>query len=233
MRKWAYDMETYYGNHSNMRYVMLVKAHADKLRAEADIIDGCSGKIADVAEMHYNYPLIGKVVIRGGKMVALERPYNCEGEAHGIYTAWEWRNDPTAEICAGQLCRLYIGTIDDGPLAMYDADSQQWYKLASKGNYGKNYACGGTWASTKAVQIPEIVTKLEDIMYKLAQAKKRLEASKLRVLAAHQMDNAIAYERQSYNPAYEGQSEICAGKAEIMRAYAKRTLAQADLVEMV
>jgi len=64
---------------------------------------------------------------------------------------------------------------------------------------------------------------------KLAQA--RLEAAKLRTRAAHQESQAQAYRRQAAKPIYDGQAEICLGKAAEVAALAAENRAKADLIE--
>jgi len=63
-------------------------------------------------------------------------------------------------------------------------------------------------------------------------AEKRLEAAKLRVLAASQRANAAAHRRQAENPIYPGQEMICLNKADQIEAFAARSEAQADLMEL-
>ena len=237
LRKWADDMEQFFGSSSRVEVLAKAEAHADRMRARADLIDAENDEetgVADVAEIVQVLPIIGEVRIRGGKRVAIERPYNGEGERHGIYTAWEFRDDPAAEEEAGSLCRLYVGTVQDGPLAQYNAYDGQWYELKSRGNFGRRYACGGNWSGKKVAKQPEIINKLEEIMDRQEAIKKaelRLAAASKRVHAAHQMANAAAHDRQATNPIYEGQSMICMVKADTIRAYAARTLAEADLLD--
>ena len=65
-------------------------------------------------------------------------------------------------------------------------------------------------------------------MVKLAEAK--LAAAKLRVQAAHRLGTIAAYEQQAINPDYDGQSEVCMGKAEVERSLYAQQLAEADLL---
>lgn len=62
-------------------------------------------------------------------------------------------------------------------------------------------------------------------------AKARLEAAQLRTRAAHQEDQAAAYRRQAAKPAYDGQAEICLGKAATVDALAAENRAKANLVD--
>lgn len=230
-RRWAHDLLA--NNQDNP----IAHAHVAQMLAECDLDDAKSGidsGIADIAEITQDIPLIGKVTIRGGKIVAVERHYNGEGEAHGIHCAWEWRSDPAAEYYTGMCVRMYIGTEQSGPLAQWEASTGQWYALESRGNYGKRYAFGGNFKGTKISQKPGILQKLEDIMdraEKIRVAEIKLKAAQKRVFAAHQLDGVRAYERQASNPAYDGQDMVCMGKAAVVRALAAQTMAEADLIE--
>ena len=66
----------------------------------------------------------------------------------------------------------------------------------------------------------------------ITEAKRQLEVSRLRVLAANQRIGANAYRRQAEHPIYPGQEEICLGKADVQDAIAARTEAEANLVEV-
>ena len=71
----------------------------------------------------------------------------------GVYVAYERSGD--------KLIRMYIGTDTGGPVLQWDADGRgkwdgmqtidfpagAWTICYSRGNYGRNYACGGTWSS--------------------------------------------------------------------------------------
>jgi hypothetical protein len=65
----------------------------------------------------------------------------------------------------------------------------------------------------------------------IERAQKRLEAAKLRTRAAHQDTQAEAYRRQAAKPIYDGQAEICLGKATEAEALAAENRARADLLE--
>jgi hypothetical protein len=235
-RRWAMDMYEHYSNKS-MELAIKAEAHKNKMIAEADLADAKAGiepAIAEEAIVSQIVPIVGEIRLKGGRRIYVERPYNGEAETEGIHVAWEWRNDPTAEEQAGQLCRMYIGTVEAGPVAQWDADDGQWYELKGRGNHGKRYAFGGNWTSTKVSIVPAIVARIGEIMDKTAKikvAEAKLEAARLRVKAAHQLDMASGYERQAANPAYAGQDMVCLGKANVVRSLAAQTLAEADLVE--
>lgn len=237
LRKWAEEMEQFFGQSNRPEVLEKAKAHAHRMRARADLLDAESGVdsgVAAIAEVVQTLPIIGRVAISGGRIISIERPYNGEGEEVGIHTAWEWRNDPTAEEKAGRLCRLYVGTEQQGPLAMFDADSNQWHELKSRGNFGKRFACGGTFSSKKTDHKPEIITRLEGIMEKkerIEKAKMRLEAANKRVLAASLMSYAMGSQRQAMNPAYDGQEGICMCNADRYIAHAGKHIAEAELLE--
>ena len=63
------------------------------------------------------------------------------------------------------------------------------------------------------------------------QARARVKAAELRVRAASMDQCTAGYSRQASNPIYDGQSEICMGKAAEQQAFADRVRAQADLIE--
>lgn len=64
---------------------------------------------------------------------------------------------------------------------------------------------------------------------KLAQS--RLDAAKLRTRAVHQESQAASYRRQAAKPIYDGQTEICLGKAAECDALAAENRAKANLIE--
>lgn len=245
-RRWAQDMVA---NFAGTRYEDKARAHAAQMIAAADLEDIRAsiepGTIAAIAEVVQVIPLVGIIRIRGGKIVSIEHPYDdplCSRieREYGIYTAWEWSNDPSAELDCGQLSRLYIGSKERGPEAQYNAYDNTWYELIGRGNHGKKYAFGGTWTSKKCAQgeCPEILIKLEAIIMekrakadKIALAEARLEAARKRVWAAHQRDNAAAHMRQAAKPAYPGQEDFCINKAAIISALAAQTDAEAELIE--
>jgi hypothetical protein len=65
----------------------------------------------------------------------------------------------------------------------------------------------------------------------LEAAKKREEAARLRGLAVSQKDNDAAHLRQSQKPIYDGQTEICTGKAAQIESFAEKNLAIAKRLE--
>jgi len=246
-RKWAEDLIK---NYANTDYEQRARAHAARLIAQADIEDieqDIEPAIAAHAEIIQHVPICGNIHIQGGKRVRIEHPYDATlvsviESKYGIFTAWEWADDPSAEMECGKLIRLYIGSRDKGPLAQWDAHNNIWYELTSRGNYGKRYACGGNWQAKKLNQdeTPEIYQKLEEIIMlerekeeKIARAKAKLATANKRVLAAHQRSYAAAYERQALHPAYAGQDLICMDKANVQAAIAARTEAEADLIEAI
>lgn len=72
----------------------------------------------------------------------------------GVYVAYQRRLDPIMYI------RMWIGTNFGGPCLQYDFDGADkwdgeqrrdfangaWTPCYSHGNFGRNYACGGTWS---------------------------------------------------------------------------------------
>lgn len=71
----------------------------------------------------------------------------------------------------------------------------------------------------------------EQAQKKVEAAYKREEAARLRTLAASQQDSAAAHIRQSQNPIYPGQPEICMGKAAQIEAFANENIAKAARLE--
>lgn len=51
-----------------------------------------------------------------------------------------------APVESAIIIRIYIGSRYHGPMLCWDGCG--WINLYSRGNYGKNYACGGNWAAT-------------------------------------------------------------------------------------
>lgn len=236
LRRWALDMYEYYSTKSDL-LAMKAEVHRDRMLARADLEDAKAGRMpetAEVAEVVQVVPILGEIRLRGGKIVGVERPYSGEAEVADIHVAFEWRSDPTAEEEAGQICRIYIGTKQAGPVASWEAQDSQWRLAKSNGNFGKKYAFGGTWSSTKTETVPEIVAQIGAIMDKLERIKKaeaKLAAAEKRVMAAHTLERAAAYDRQAMNPSYAGQDSICCGKADTTRAFADKLYAEADLIE--
>lgn len=166
--------------------------------------------------------------------MAIERPYAAEGEALGIYAAWEWHDDLGAQEKCGQLIRLFLGSRERGPEAQYDALTGRWYALTGHGNHGNRHACGGTWRSAPLGAAPDIFLRLEAIMdeqrKRIERANTQLKIANLRIKAQGQRELAAAYERQAMRPIYEGQGAICISKAAMAHACADRTLAEADVI---
>lgn len=210
---------------------------ADKMVAEANLIDAKSGQNTTIAAEYHTtqiLPLLGSVHIKGGgSIIKIDRPYRSEGKKQGIYVNFSRTCDPVAAERDGHFNHIYIGTEKDGPLAHYAAASNQWYECTSHGNFGKNYACGGNWSSKKVDQAPEIFNQLEKIMdqaTKIAQTEAKLAAAKLMLHANTQDQGAAAHLRQAAHPAYDGQDAICVGKAATWAAQAEITRAKAGLL---
>lgn len=72
----------------------------------------------------------------------------------GVYVAYQWRE-------GHEIVTMWIGTRQGGPILQWTANGADlwdgavrrefpggaWTPLYSRGNYGRNYACGGNWAS--------------------------------------------------------------------------------------
>jgi len=82
------------------------------------------------------------------------------------------------------------------------------------------------------------MSKLEECEARVKAAKMREEAASVRVIATHNRERAKASLRQSANPLYDGQAEICTRNAAASNAFADKQLssaarmeAEADLIE--
>ena len=240
LHRYALDQRAYYDGSRQEERAIIFGARMEA-RAELDdaLADTDSG-IAEECIIEQRVPLLGLIKIKGGRKIYVEHHYNCEAEAHGIHVAFQWCSDPGCEERNAMLVRLYIGHRDTGIQAQYEASTGHWYQCTGRGNHGKNYACGGNWSSRKVATPPAIFNQLEEIMknirteaqkqQRIAQAKASLEAAELMVLAQVQREHAAGYARQSCNPIYDGQAEICIGKAGMAGAFADRTEARAKLV---
>lgn len=237
LRRLAADIENAYRENFREQRNITAQLVAEKMRAEAELADAQAGITTGTAAEYHAIqvlPLLGEVHIKGGgNIVKIERPYSGDGEKHGIYVAFQRPCDPVAAERDGLFVRIWIGTKEAGPLAQYEVSTGQWYALAGRGNHGKNYACGGNWSSKKVDQAPKIFYQLEKIMNqetKIAQAKAKLEYAKLMLHANSQDQGAASHFRQAETPAYDGQSEICLGKAGQWAAHAEITRARAALL---
>ncbi len=160
---------------TNPDQIILIKSITDKFDAQADLLDaknGVDSGIADNAIIVREYPILGRVETEGGKWKSIEYPFDQKEisalEEKNIHIAWEWSFDIAAELDEGRLYRIYIGTTTDGPrLCWYDG---RWRRLHSKNNFGKKYACGGTWSSDKQTFVnindadPEIATIIKTVL---------------------------------------------------------------------
>lgn len=222
---------------------------AAQMCARADLMDALADTDTGIAREYHaeqHLPLLGTIKLRAGRKIYVERPYNQEGERHGIYAAFQWRADPRGGERDGLLTYIYIGTATAGPLAMYAADSEQWYALTSRGNFGRNFACGGNWSSAKTSTPPSIYSQLMEIIMptttttittssteqaaRIARAEAQLAAARLDILATSQEDMARRYSSQASRPIYAGQSEVCLGKSEMAAAISAETRARAELL---
>lgn len=92
----------------------------------------------------------------------------------GVYVAYQWilRDNAPQE-----LCRIYLGTRQCGPMLQYDHPGRRrkhyngrdedyyrdgaWTPIYSRGNFYKNYACGGNW-SGHSRNLHQSIAKLYD-----------------------------------------------------------------------
>lgn len=159
---------------ANADQIILAQSVADKFCAQADLLDANSGVdtgIADSAIIVRYYPIIGRVETEGGKLKSIEYPFNQKEidalAEKDVHVAWEWSFDIASELDEGKLYRIYLGTTATGPRLCWDG---RWRRLHSKNNYGKKYACGGTWSSDKETFInindadPEIAGIIKSVI---------------------------------------------------------------------
>ena len=85
-----------------------------------------------------------------------------ETEQQGVFVHYE-----TAHTQEGKtdLKTVYIGIYGLGIIAVYYAASGEWHECQSYGDFGKNYASGGTWSVVKkhlasAKYAPAVVTNI-------------------------------------------------------------------------
>ena len=75
-------------------------------------------------------------------------------ESKGVYVNYELTNK-------GDLVALYIGLYGIGVVACYYTAGHVWHECQSHGNYGKNFASGGTWSTIKkGANVPQCVQNL-------------------------------------------------------------------------
>jgi len=93
-----------------------------------------------------------------------------EIEQQGVFVHYE-----TAHTQEGRtdLKTVYIGVYGLGVIAVYYAGSGEWHECQSYGDFGKNYASGGTWSVVKkhlsgAKYAPTVVTNIiKQLIYQL------------------------------------------------------------------
>ena len=129
------------------------QAVAARIAAGADLDDALAGReeaTAPTAQIVDNLPILGRMVREGGIITSIEHPWEdsdvSRAAAAGVDIAWEWCHDPMAGLRQGELVRIYVGTAGTGPLLQWDRTRKRWYVLSNQRNYGRNYACGGTWS---------------------------------------------------------------------------------------
>ena len=218
----------------------MMLANAQLAEAKSDIPSPASEEDCTIKDI---YPILGEITRRGGKINNIQYPWD---QDHvdvlynmGVDMAFEWCHDPRAGLDQGELIRIYIGTKDAGPRVMW-CDGK-WSSHKSRGNYGKNWACGGNWSSVGSKKsdnlntiAPDLAQKIKEVNMDIDRVKKaeaKIKAAKKRILACNQRDMAAAYNRQASRPIYDGQGLVCAGKAAMAMAHASKIEAEADLIE--
>lgn len=135
---------------------VMAVAQAALLRAEANLEDAVAGRDPQTAEHCYinrTYPILGRCRYEGGVLIEIEHPWEDEQvaacKAARIHVAFQWMSDPAAGDAQNSLAHIWIGTEDKGPQLQWDCTSGKWMRIISRGNYGKNWACGGNWREDK------------------------------------------------------------------------------------
>jgi hypothetical protein len=184
LRREAHILRTRYNN---------AEPYAALLEAQADYYDTIAGRELQPAQtepivVEMEYPIIGRCKRVDGDITTIEhewrKEHNAVLNARGIYVTFEWCYDPIHAIGmshmysasftntavprgAQALTRIYIGTVADGPRVQWSENG--WRRLKSNKNYGKKYAHGGTWSSTRetfatlAEADPEINAAIEEV----------------------------------------------------------------------
>lgn len=144
-------------------------AHAARMMAEAGLEDALADRppaIADNCVIEREYPLIGRCKYRAGSLIEIERPWTeadaARAQAQDLDVAFVWASDPAAELREGELIYLYIGSRKTGPMYKWHC-RDGWHRLVGNGNYGRNYAMGGTWSASMAntAEISGILARLQ------------------------------------------------------------------------
>ena len=92
-----------------------------------------------------------KNITTQGTLVALMLCGHEHLESKGVYANYEFG------VC-GEVITVYIGLYAVGIVGSYYAKNDEWHSCQSHGNFGKNYASGGTWTTTaKHKHVPQIV----------------------------------------------------------------------------
>jgi hypothetical protein len=215
-------------------------AQVELAEAQADIVQPALEEDCTISD---TYPILGEITRKGGKIKNIQYPWEQNHVdalyKQGIDMAFEWCHDPRAGLRQGQLIRIYVGTKQDGPRVMWHDGI--WHTHKSRGNFGKNWACGGNWSAVGnktspvlEIVAPDLAQKIKEIKMdidRVKKAKAKVAAAQKRILACSQRDHAAASMKQASHPAYPGQEVICIGNAAKANACADHTDAQADLIE--
>jgi len=137
---------------------VMAQALAGLLRAEANLEDALAGVEPQTAEHCYidrEYPLLGRCCYDGGRLIETQHPWQGEQVAAckelGLDVAFQWASDPACGLDQQELIRIWIGTRETGPRLQWDRTSGKWLRLVSRGDFGKNWACGGHWREDKPI----------------------------------------------------------------------------------
>lgn len=152
------------------------RAQAEKMLAGVELTEARADAEPTPEEdctMTQECPILGIITRRGGKITEIQYPWEQEYvdalHRQGVDMAFEWCHDPRAGFRQGQLVRIYIGTKKDGPRVMWSENA--WYSHKSNGNYGKNWACGGTWSRSKNETSPDLNLIAPDLAQKIKEVR--------------------------------------------------------------
>lgn len=194
IRKFAQDLKANFAGEKGLKTA--VSNAVAELEAKADSINDTKNEkgkpmVAQDAIIEYDYPIIGKVRVQGGKRLP-EEVENADGEKvdyngdtlyftwknndklskqpfvpangmeKGVYVSVKWNDDPSLGLACGSLNSIYIGT-DKGIKARYDGEKDAWYACQSNDKFDFRTGDFGVWQERKlkANEFPSIVNQLD------------------------------------------------------------------------
>jgi hypothetical protein len=96
-----------------------------------------TGSTTNRTDQEGNMLLTDNAAVR--KLITAQRRF--DGQiSEGVYIAMQYNCD------TNELVRLWVGHRSIGPMLQYE-EGEGWTPIYTHGNFGRNYACGGTWSS--------------------------------------------------------------------------------------